>query len=280
MHKIPSYIPQPLLFSLTSIGIAATLLCSCGKKDETRQLILTGSSTCAPMVADMAKRFEESHPGTRIDVQSGGSSRGIADATSGLADIGMISRNLKEGEDLTPHRMAMDGVCVIVHQDNPVENLTKQQVIDIYTGKIENWKDVGGADKAIVVANKAEGRATLEVFLGYTGLDNADIQADIVVGENQQAIKTAAGNPNAISYVSIGEAAYEAEHGTPIKLIQADGLAPTTGAVANGSFPITRPLQLVTKGEATGLAKEFIDYATSEEVHDLVEKHLFVPAGN
>src|SRR5262245_3820261 len=92
------------------------------------KLVLTGSSTIAPLAAEIGKRFEAAHPGVRIDVQTGGSSRGIADARQGLADIGMASRALKKDEsDLLAFTIALDGVCLIVHQDNPVEKLADQQ---------------------------------------------------------------------------------------------------------------------------------------------------------
>ncbi|RFC46333.1 MAG: phosphate transport system substrate-binding protein [Verrucomicrobia bacterium] len=255
------------------------LLAGCSKEgDHTKTVTLTGSSTVAPLVADAAKRYEETHPEVRIEVQTGGSSRGIADALSGLADFGMVSRNLKPEESaLQAHRIAIDGVCLIVHKDNSVPALNRQQIIDIYTGKIENWSAVGGPEAEIVVASKAEGRATLEVFLGYTRLDSADIKADVVVGENQQAIKTVAGNPQAIGYVSIGAAASEAASGTPIKLLACDGVAPTSEAVAKGLFPITRPLQLVSKGVPSPAAQAFLAFLTSSKITDLIEAHLYVP---
>lgn len=242
------------------------------------KLVLTGSSTVAPVAAEIGKRFEERHPGVRVNVQTGGSSRGIADARSGTADIGMASRGLaRDEQDLMSHRIAMDGICMIVHADNPIEALTDRQVREIYTGRIESWNDLGGPDEPLVVVHKAEGRATLEVFLDYYGLNNADVQADVIVGDNQQGIKTVAGNPQAIGYVSIGAADYEAQHGTPIKLLKAGNVAPTPANVASGEFPVTRPLNLVTREEPTGLAGEFIEFARSPQVHDLVEALYFVP---
>lgn len=268
----------PTLLSLAIPLLLGLNACSPSAEDS-RTLTITGSSTVAPLVADAAKRFEESHPDIRIEVQTGGSSRGIADARSGLADLGMASRSLKDEEsDLVQHRIAMDGVGVIVHRDNPIANLTRQQLVDIFTGKIERWNEIGGPEQEIIVANKAEGRATLEVFLGYTGLDSADIQADVVVGENQQAIKTVAGNPAAIGYVSIGAAASEAEAGTPIKLVSSDGIPATTDSVASGEFPITRPLQIITKSEPLApTAQAFLDFLKSPEINDLIETHLYVP---
>jgi phosphate transport system substrate-binding protein len=241
--------------------------------------MVTGSSTIAPLVADAAKLYEASHPGVRIEVQSGGSSRGISDATSGVAELGMVSRALKDGEEtkLTAHTIAMDGVCVVIHRDNPVKQLDKQQLIDVYTKKITNWKDVGGKDAAIVVANKAEGRSTLEIFLHYLGLDNADVKADVVVGENLHVIHSVVSNPNTVGYVSIGTASAEEKAGTPIKLVVTGNIVPTMESVKDGSFPITRPLNVVTDAETSPAARAFLDYLMSTEINGIIEKHFFVP---
>lgn len=244
-------------------------------------LVLTGSSTIAPLAAEIGKRFESLHPGVRVDVQTGGSSRGIADARRGTADVGMASRALKDSEqDLLAHQIARDGVCIIMNAKNPVTTLTDQQVIDIYTNKINNWQQVGGNDAPIVVINKAEGHATLEVFLKFFKLENPAIQADVVIGDNEEGIKTVAGNPNAIGYVSIGTAEYDNQHGVKIKLLPSGGIAASTTTLAAGTFPISRPLNLVTKGPPSGLAKEFIDYCQSEKVHDLIKAQYFVPVAH
>ncbi|OUL33309.1 ABC transporter substrate-binding protein [Nostoc sp. T09] len=241
------------------------------------KLVLTGSSTVAPLAAEIGKRFESAHPGVRIDVQSGGSSRGITDARQGVADVGMVSRALKPDEkDLTAFTIARDGVTVILHKNNPVKSLTDKQVVDIYTGKVTNWKQVGGQDGTITVVNKAEGRSTLELFTHYFKLKNTDIKAQVVIGDNEQGIKTVAGNPNAIGYVSIGSAENSEANKVPIKLLPVDAIAATTANVQNNTFPIARPLNLVTKTQPQGLAKEFIDYAQSQQVSDIVKKQNFV----
>jgi phosphate transport system substrate-binding protein len=246
-----------------------------------QKLVLTGSSTIAPLVAEVGKRFEKQNPGVRVDVQTGGSSRGIGDVRSGLADIGMASRALKpEENDLKSFTIALDGVGLILHRDNPVENLTDQQVIDIYTGKITNWKEVGGKDVRITVVNKAEGRSTLELFLHHFKLKNSDIKAHVVIGDNQQGIKTVAGNPGAIGYVSIGTAEFDAGNGVPIKLLPMNGVAATVENVRNGSFPLSRPLNLVTKHIPMGLTRQLIDFARSKAVNDIVESQYFVPVAH
>lgn len=257
----------------------ALLSTACGKKESAEVIVLTGASTIAPIISDAAKRYEAAHPGVRIEVQTGGTSRGVADTLSGVAELGMASRVLSEDEasKLTAHRIAADGVCVVLHQDNPVSDLSKAQLIDIYTRKITNWKEVGGKDATIVVANKAEGRSTLEVFLNFLGLDNADVKADVVVGENLHVINSVVSNPNTIGYVSIGTATSEAQAGTPIKLVSTEGIEATTENVAAERFPITRPLNIIEDSETSPAAKAFLAYLTSAEINDIIEKHFFVP---
>ncbi|MCU0548056.1 MAG: phosphate ABC transporter substrate-binding protein [Leptolyngbya sp. Prado105] len=269
-----------------SLAIASLSLHSCANPSSSTQatdstqgkIVLTGSSTVAPLTAEIAKRYEAEHPGARIDVQTGGSSRGIADARQGTADIGMVSRSLKNTEkDLQAFTVANDGVSVILHKDNPVKQLSDQQVSDIYAKKITNWKEVGGQDAPITVINKAEGRSTLELFAQYFKLEPTAIKADVVIGDNEQGIKTVAGNPNAISYVSIGSAEYGVTNGTPIKLLPVKGVEASIANVASGKFPISRPLNLVTKTAPTGLQKEFIEFARSPKVKDIVQQQYFVP---
>lgn len=242
------------------------------------KLIVTGSSTIAPLAVELGRRFELLHPGVRVDVQTGGSSRGINDARKGVADIGMVSRAMKTDEqDLQAFILALDGIGIIVHASNPITALTQQQMIDIYTGKITNWRDAGGKDARITVVNKAEGRSTLELFLSHFQLKNSEIKPHIIIGDNQQGIKTVAGNPHAIGYVSIGAAEYDAQRGVPIKLLPMDGVAASVANVRNGTYPLSRPLNLVTRIIPLGLIKQFIDFARSEQAHDLVEAQYFVP---
>ncbi len=275
MKKIALGLGAVALLAVASLGLKALFSDSQTKKTT---LILTGSSTIAPVAAEIGKRFETLHPGVRVDVQTGGSSRGIADSREGVADIGMASRALKEEEgDLLAFTIARDGVCLIAHRDNPVTALTDEQVVAIYTGQITNWQEVGGRDASIVVANKAEGRATLEVFLHYFKLKNSQIKAHTVIGDNEQGIKFVSGNRNAIGYVSIGTAEYDATHGISIKLLPVGGVDASIANVRSGAFPMSRPLNLVTRTQPEGLAKEFIELARSREVHDLVRNQYFVP---
>jgi phosphate transport system substrate-binding protein len=248
------------------------------KVAPTKKLVLTGSSTVAPLAGELAKRYESQHPDVRIDVQSGGSSRGIADARQGTADIGMVSRSLKSDErDLQSFTIAKDGISIILNKANTIANLSDEQIVSIYTKKLTNWKDVGGKDAPITVVSKAEGRSTLELFAKYFKLETKDIKADSIIGENEQAIKLVVGNPDAIAYVSIGTAEYESSHNAPIKLLPMRDIEASTANILNGTFPLSRPLNLVTKAIPTGVSKEFIDFAQSKANDDLVKAQYFVP---
>jgi phosphate transport system substrate-binding protein len=264
--------------AVLAAGFAASVLFGIAPAEATERLVITGSSTIAPLIAEIAKRFEQQRPDVRIDVQTGGSHRGLNDARRGLADIGMVSRALQDDErDVTPIVLAYDGVTMIVHKDNPIAELSKAQIVDIYTGKIENWSALGGPDEDIVVVNKAEGRSTLESFVEYFGVKTKDIKADVVVGDNEQGIKAVAGSPNSIGYVSIGNAEYDAGKGVPIKLLPLEGVPASRETVANQKFPIVRPLNLVVSKEPTGVVLEFIQFATSRDVRDVVESFYYVP---
>lgn len=242
------------------------------------RLTVTGSSTLAPLVLEIAKAYEKRHPRARIDVQTGGSSRGISDVRAGLAQIGMASRALTGREtDLVGHIIARDGIGIILHKSNPVLQLSDKQTIAIFTGQITDWKEVGGKPGRITVVNKAEGRSTLELFLAHFKLKNSDIKASIVIGDNAHGVKTVVGNPGAIGYVSIGTAEFDSGQGTAIKLLPMNGVSASTNNVKNGLFPLSRPLTLVTRGHPEGLAKAFIAFAQSSAVRPLVMEQFFVP---
>jgi len=243
------------------------------------QLTLAGSSTIQPMAEVLGQAFEQLHPEVRINVQGGGSSVGITTPQSGLADIGMVSRALHadETQKLTPTTFAVDGIALIAHASNPVSGLSRQQVIDIYTGTIANWRTLGWTDTRIVVVNKEEGRSTLELFAQYFGLTGKFVRDAVIIGPNGQAIATVAGNPQAIAYVSIGSAEVAVEQGTPIKLLALDEVAATSANVKSGIYGLLRPLNFVTVGPPHGLAKEFFDFVLTPTGQQIVTEQDFVP---
>lgn len=274
---IAQKIKWSLVIALVAVAATAFVSKALTIQKGGEKIVISGSSTIAPLVAEIAKRYERENPGVQIDVQSGGSSRGVADARSGLADIGMVSRDLKASErELTDYPIARDGIAVIIHKSNPIQVLSKEQIRNIYLGKITNWKELGGSDMPITVVNKASGRSTLELFAEFMNLEPADIKANIVIGENEQGIKTVANSPGAIGYVSIGTAEYSERSGTALKLISLGGQVPSTQNVADKKYDLSRTLNLVTKGKPSLAVSNFIDYVQSASVKDLVEEQYFV----
>lgn len=243
------------------------------------QLTLAGSSTIQPVAEVLGQEFEKFHPKVRINVQGGGSSVGITAPQSGLADIGMVSRALhaEEAQRLTPTTFAVDGIALIVHASTPIAGLSRQQVIDIYTGKVSNWQALGWNDARIVVVNKEEGRATLELFEHCFALRGKFVRDAVIIGPNGQAIATVAGNPQALAYVSIGSAEAAVEQGTPIKLLALDGVAATSINVQNGMYGLLRPLNFVTVGPPQGMTKVFLDFVLTPAGQRIVKEQEFVP---
>jgi phosphate transport system substrate-binding protein len=242
------------------------------------RITVTGSSTIAPLMSEVGKAYEKSNPSARVDVQTGGSSRGLMDVRKKTADIGMVSRALTDGEkDLQSVLLAKDGIGMIVNTANPVKSLTREQVIAIYSGKLKNWKDVGGPNLPITVISKAEGRSTLEVFSQYFGLSYRAIRAHVIIGDNQQEIMTVSSNKGAIGYVSIGSAEYEAKLGTPIRMVQLDQLQPSSENIAKGIYPVARELNLVFRAPLSKEAFELINFAQSPEASRYIAAQYFVP---
>lgn len=244
---------------------------------QLRNLVVTGSISMAPLIREIGQRFEESHTDVRVDVQADGSTRGVAEASKGLADIGMVARALKPDETtLHAAPIARDGLCMIVHRSNSVKTLTDDQIVKAYTRGVSNWRQIGGPDRPIVLVHVKDGRALVDLFLDHFKLKATQIRADALVSDSAQAIEAVAERPGAIACVSCGRAEAIGEK-SPIKVLPSGGVEPTIGHVRDGTYPLSRPLNLVTREEPKGLAKEFIDFARSNAVADLIAKHHFVP---
>ena len=273
MQRISLYRYLGIACSLVSFFAAGVSIAS----SQTR-LLATGSSTVAPVMAELVRKYETLQQAVRIDVQTGGSSRGVADTASGQSDIGMVSRALKPAEyNLYAYTIANDGIAVIVHRDNPLTAIDKFTLQGIYNRTLREWTQLGGSAGQIVVVNKSAAHSTLELFLDYIELSPDQVKADIIIGDNQQGIKTITGNRFAIGYVSIGAALEAQQAGIAIKLLRLDGVEPTVGAVSHGSYPIIRPLNLVTRQPATGAIGEFIRFAGSAAGAAIIESLSFIP---
>lgn len=269
---------KKLLLAVPLLGLGYFLV---PKTNAQTRYLLTGSSTIAPVMQKVAEDFQAADPSVRIDVEMGGSGRGIQDAQAKQCDAGMASRDLnaEESAGLVVRKIAYDGVSMIVNASNPVQNLTKEQVIGIYTGAITDWKDVGGTSGEIYVVNKAEGRATLTVFLEHFKLKNSAIVAKAVVGDNAQGVRMVAGNSAAIGYVSIGEALSATARGEDLHLVALDGIAATEHTVADGTYPLRRNLNLLFPGPIDAVGQRILDHLASARGSEILTELGFTPLG-
>lgn len=241
------------------------------------ELLLTGSSTMAPLMTDIAKRFGRRHPAVRIDVQGGGSGRGIDDARAGKG-IGMVSHALAEREkDLRGYSIGRDGVAVIVHKSNGIADLSPAQLRAIFTGQTTDWKQLGGPHRPIVFIGRTPGRGSTEVMTQYLKVSEKDFKVHRTIGENHDLIVAIAAEPAGIAYVSSGEAQGEALGGVPIRLLRAGGAEASARNILSGDYAVARPLLLVTNHAPAGIERAFIDFALSPAVADLLRKHDFIP---
>ena len=266
---------------LAGIGISMILLmgfmgCIGGEK-ESKTLSLAGSTTVEPIASKAAEVYMEKHPDVKVTVQGGGSGTGIKMVGEGTVDIGNASRKIKDKEkdlypDLVGTIIAYDGIAIVVHPSNPVENLTKQQLQDIYAGKITNWKEIGGEDREIVVVTRAEGSGTRDTFIELVmNKGKVEETSRALQKPSNGAVKaTVAGNESAIGYIGLG---YVDDTVKPVKI---NNILPSSETVKNGTYPISRALYMYTKGEPSGVTKEFIDFVLSKEGQNIVEEVGFI----
>lgn len=250
---------------------------------HTEKIRFTGSSTIAPIIAELGPLFEKQNPRVRVDVETGGSGRGLRDAKANKTDFGMVSRAVlsEELEGLKAIAIASDGLGFIVHQKNPLRDITRAQVKQIYTGQVRQWSDITPKRKGpITVVHKSEGRATLDVFLKAFHLQNKNIKPTIIIGENQEAIKAVSGNELAIAYVSIGSAEEEIRNGAPVRLLKFDGHPATTEEVSMKKYPVRRELNLVYRAPLSKSAQEFLNFLFAETGVQVISRHGFIPVGD
>jgi len=251
---------------------------STGSNLTPRPLVVTGSTTVYPLMTDIVQRFERLNPGVSIDISSGGSGKGIADLRGGASDIAMLSRQLADNErDLFAFPLCRDGAVIVVHRSNSLKGLSSQQLSELVTGKITDWKQLGARPGAIRLAWRAENQAIPELIQHHLKLEPAQIRSHTTFFENADAIRFVANDRNAITVAALGVAVRSVRAGAAIKLLAYGGIPASTRTVRDRTYLLSRPLILVTRGTPTGLQKRLVDYAASGAVTDLHEKHGFVP---
>jgi phosphate transport system substrate-binding protein len=208
-----------------------------------------------------------------VDIQGGGSSAGITATESGTADIGMSSRDLNETEkQMWNVEIAKDGLAIIIHPDNPINNLSLSQIKDIYTGNVVNWNELGGADHRIHIIAREEGSGTRSAFDSLVMNDVRISPRSIIQDSNGSVRQLVASDKNSIGFISLGLT------NESVKAIQIDGVAASWENVQNGSYTLYRPFIFVSNGPPTGESKRFIDFTLSEEGQNILITEGLIPA--
>ncbi|MFT6985913.1 MAG: phosphate transport system substrate-binding protein [Psychromonas sp.] len=237
-------------------------------------LNIAGGTAHIPVMKKAAKHIMQSNADIRITIAGGGSGVGAQKVAKGLVDIGNTGRALKPSEasqGLVTFPFAIDGVAVILNPENPVSALTKQQVADIYSGKISNWQTLGGEDRSINLFSRDEASGTRAVFMKKMVNDSRIINSANVVASNG-AMKTAiAHDPGAIGYSSIGYI------DASVKAPSLDGVKPSNEACASGEYPVVRKLFMNTKGQPKGLTLQFINFIYTAQGAKYIQESGYIP---
>lgn len=279
---------------LLTLALAASALAGCGAKNETPadtqeptqaeqpetaalsgSVSTNGSTSMEKVVGALNEQFMADNPGVNVTYDATGSGTGIEAAKNGTCDIGLSSRALKDEETaagLVGTTVALDGIAVIVNPANGVEDLTVEQIAQIFSGEITDWSQLGGTAGTISCIGREAGSGTRDGFESITGTTDA-CKLDQELTSTGAVIEAVAGNPNAIGYASLSALK------DTVKAVTVGGVECTEATVLDGSYAIQRPFVLVTKADAalSAQAQAWFDFATSSAASDLITAAGAVP---
>lgn len=253
---------------------------------------IKGSDTMVNLVQAWAEKYMENNPQEFVAVTGGGSGTGLSSLISGTCDIAMSSRNIKDKEitlakqkGIEPFeiKVALDGLAVVVNPRNPVSKLTIDQLAQIFTGRITNWKEVGGQDLKIVILSREVNSGTHVYFKEHVLRKNDPNSKEefapsaLMLPSSQAIADEIAGNPAAIGYYGMGYICVKQKAVLVANDEKSEYIAPTIENVINGKYPMSRPLFLYTNSQPQGLVRKFVDFVLSSEGQDIVLKTDFVP---
>lgn len=277
-----------------ALAIASLALTGCTRNAETggagaskNSMTIKGSDTMVHLVTAWAEAYQKKHTDKQISVTGGGSGTGIAAMINGTTDVAMASRKMKDKEQKLAekkgakpmeHIVARDGIAVVLHPDNPIKELTMDQLRQIFNGTLENWSKVGGPDQKITVLSRESNSGTY-VFFNKTVLEKDDFAATARLMPSSSAIiQSCTQDKWSIGYVGVG---YTKNAKVTVVAVKKDkdaaGVKPSIPTVSDGSYPIARPLHLYTRGEPAGMAKQLLEFVFSVEGQKIVEAKGYIP---
>jgi len=280
---------KPLLIALVLVLSLSVALVGCSSNTAqptpapaanslTGSATAVGSSALQPLAEKAAEMFMAKNKDARVQVQGGGSGTGLTQVAQGGCDIGnsdvFAAEKLPADQagTLVDHKVCVVGFATVVNPEVKVDNLTGQQLIDIFTGKIKNWKEVGGQDLSIVILNRPASSGTRATFKKYAlnGAEEAAGQA--LTEESSGAIKKAlTDTKGSISYLALSYV------DSAVKTLKYDGVEPTVANITSGKYPIWSYEHMYTKGEAKGVAKAFIEYMMSSDFTSTITQMGYIP---
>ena len=251
-----------------------------GSSEESQIVSTDGSTSMESVIGSLAEAFMMEHPEISVTYNPTGSGSGITAVSEGRCDIGLASRSLKDDEiagGLTETVLALDGIAIIVNNENPVNDLTLDQIAAIYTGEISNWSEVGGNDGPIVLIGREAGSGTRDGFESITGTsitgteDMCQYRQELT--STGDVITTVSTNVNAIGYASLSAVS------DSVKVVTVNGVAPSEATVLDGTYLVQRPFVLATRtGEPLSEAAQmFFDYITSPDANEIIAGAGAVP---
>lgn len=262
-----------------SLLIASALGCA-GFAANAGNVIVNGSTTVLPAMQKISENFMKENPSVHVSISGGGSGHGIKALMEKTTDIAMASRDMKPaevkavkdgGSEAVRYVVAIDAIIPIVHPKNAVQDLTIEQIRDIYAGRITNWKEVGGDDARITVISRDSSSGTFETWESLVMNGERIQQRALLQASNGAVLQTVAKNPNAIGYVGMGYLTKD------IKALHVGGIEATMKTAETFKWPLSRELYLFTNGQAAGDTKALLDFALSQEGQKSVKDVGFVP---
>lgn len=269
--------PRILLGALLSLGLVVPA-------GAATDVIINGSTTVLPVVQKAGEAFMAANPSVALAISGGGSGNGIKALTDGLCQVAMSSRDMKanekalaESKNVKPVRIAVavDALVPVVHPSNGVKDLSREQLADIYMGKIKNWKEVGGADARIVVISRDTSSGTYETWEEMVMKKQKVAPSALLQASNGAVVQTVSKNKNAIGYIGFGYL------DKSVKKLNVGGMEATPATALSRQWPIARELYVFTNGEPQGAVKDFIAFLVDpKKGQKLVQEVGFIPLEN